>query len=112
MGDLVELVMKALQAQASRRRGFLSDAMAHALATVAIDTIREHQRSSSPSIAASTGEGEGRETWQVTGELRWFAEQIDQPVQLQQALRCAEDGKVIWRNVPLVLAGDTPAPHE
>ena len=112
MSDLVAAVMQALQAQAARNRGFLSDAMAHALATVAIDTIRQHAEAGVRSPAASTPRVEGEETWERTGELRWCAESIDQPVQLQQALRCAEDGRVIWKNVPLVLEREAAATQE
>ena len=109
MSDLLETVVKALQAQAARNRGFLSDAMAHALATVAIDTIRQHAEAGVRTAAASTPRVEGEETWEMTGELRWCAESSDQPVQLQQALRCAEDGRVVWKNVPLVLERGAPA---
>jgi hypothetical protein len=103
MNDLLETLVQALQAQAGRSRGFLSDSMARALATVAIETVRQHQRGIAVSGGAD-GDEPGQERWQATGELRWFAEHRDQPVRLQQAFLRLEDGHVDWREVPLVVA--------
>jgi hypothetical protein len=76
--------------------------MAHALARVALETIRQHQRGGATS--ANQGETDlGHEVWEATGELRWFTEHTDQPVKLQQAFRCLGDDRVEWRDVPLVL---------
>jgi hypothetical protein len=103
MTDLLETLVQALQAQAARNRGFLSDAMARSLAITAVETLRQHQRGGA--TAGDTGRGEaGQETWQATGELRWFAEHRDQPVRLQQAFLRLGDGRVDWREVPLVVA--------
>ena len=103
MNDLLETLVQALQAQAARNRGFLSDAMARALAIVAIETMRQNQRGTVASGGAGGAEP-GQERWQATGELRWFAERPDQPVKLQQAFLCLEDGRVDWREIPLVVA--------
>ena len=50
--ELVEMLMKALQAQAARQRGYLSDAMARALAQVAIATL-QHSSSGLPVLTRS-----------------------------------------------------------
>jgi hypothetical protein len=102
MSDLLDSLVQALQAQAAKSRGFLSDGMAHALARVALETIRQHQRGGAAS--GDPGEGEpGPEAWEATGELRWFTAHPDRPVTLQQAFRRLGDSHVDWRDVPLVL---------
>lgn len=103
MSDLLDSLVQALQAQAARNRGFLSDAMAKALALAALDTIRHHQRGGGASTQPAQ-DAERQETWEPTGELRWFSEGADRPVKLQQASRCLEDGRVSWSDVPLVIA--------
>ena len=105
MSDLVETLVTALQEQAARQRGFLSDTMARALAQVAINTIREStSRGSAASVPALASGEDG--SWQATGELRWYAEQMNTPVQLQQAWRRAGDGQLQWRPVPLAVEGN------
>jgi hypothetical protein len=109
MNELVEMLMKALQAQAARQRGYLSDAMARSLALVAIDTLQHFQSGPASSDQESTASKDS--TWEATGELRWYAEQSGRPVQLQKAWHCAEDGQIAWRDVPLVV-GHGVAPRE
>jgi hypothetical protein len=105
MSDLVETLVTALQEQAARQRGFLSDTMARALAQVAINTIREStSRGSAASVPALASSEDG--SWQATGELRWYAEQMNTPVQLQQAWQRAGDGQLQWRPVPLAVEGN------
>jgi hypothetical protein len=103
MSDLLDTLVQALQAQAARNRGFLSDAMARSLAAAAIETIRQHQRGSVTSAEEHKFE-EGQEIWEPTGELRWFTEHTDRPVKLQQAFRSVHERRVDWREVPLVVA--------
>jgi hypothetical protein len=101
MSGLLDTLVRALQAQAARSRGFLSDAMAHALARVAVETIRQHERGGAAGNEDHRESGE--EMWEPTGELRWFTERPDQPLKLQQAYRALGSGEVAWRDVPLVL---------
>jgi hypothetical protein len=105
MNDLVATVATAMQAQAARNRGFLSDAMARALASVAIDIIRQSGSGASPVSLPRLETADG--IWEATGELRWHAEQIDRPAHLQQAWRHVVDGHVRWRPVPLVVERQT-----
>ncbi len=107
MSDLLDTVIQALQAQAARNRGFLSDTMARSLATVAIETIRQHQRGGTGTRSTNQAEP-GEEIWEPTGELRWFTENMSQPVQLQQAFRSVGDDRVDWRAVPLVVSPRGP----
>jgi hypothetical protein len=103
--ELVAMLMKALQAQAARQRGYLSDAMARALAQVAIATVWESpSRGSAAWVPRLAPAG----SWQPTGELRWYSEQSGQPVQLQQAWRCVKNGQVAWREVPLIIGQGVP----
>jgi hypothetical protein len=104
--DVVETLMRALQAQAARQRGHLSDAMARTLARVAIDTLQHPP--SGPASADQEHTVAEDSTWEATGELRWYAERIGQPMQLQQAWRSVEDGQIAWRDVPLVLGQGAP----
>ena len=106
MSDLVETVATAMQAQATRNRGFLSDAMARALTSVAIDIIRQSgsvgaSPVSMPQLEAADG------VWEATSELRWHAEQVGGPAHLQQAWRHGVDGHVRWQPVPLVVERQT-----
>ncbi len=107
MSDLLDTLVQALQAQAAKSRGFLSDGMAHALARVALETIHQHQRGATASGDRSESDL-SEESWQATGELRWFTDHAGQPVKLQQAFRSLQRGQVAWRDVPLVLGQPGP----
>ena len=100
MTDLAGALVRALQEQAARQRGFLSESMAKALAQVAMNTIQgsvSHGPTNSASGLASADD------WQASGELRWYAEHVGSPVQLQQAWHRRGEGQVQWRAVPLVI---------
>ena len=105
MSDLVETVATAMQAQATRNRGFLSDALARALASVAIAIIRQSGSGASPGSSPRREAADG--VWGATGELRWHAEQVGGPAQLQQAWRHGVDGHVRWQPIPLVVERQT-----
>ncbi len=101
MSDLLEAVVQALKVQAAKNRGFLSDAMAVALARAALETIHHHRAGATR--ASGTSEDASEATWSPTGEVRWFTEHVDQPVRLQQAFRCLQDGQETWEDVPLAI---------